>query len=86
VIGVQKLVDTYWIRFIDMDIECICRDKYGCPQECSKDCKEYIVKLTEIKRETFQSPVKELEQLEKEMKRTTTELKKSLNKLKGFKI
>lgn len=87
-IGVPRLIKKLWIKFDGMDIECICNEH---KRKCrDSQCKEYVVKFTEIERK------QELPKLDKEeralkkavdsLKQSETELVKSMKKFRRFKI
>lgn len=87
-IGAVKLIKKLWIKFNGMDIECVCEDHN---RKCrDKQCKEYVVKFTEIKRN------KKFLELDKEKQKVVdaimgltqsgTELSKTMRKFKRFKI
>lgn len=86
--GVQKLIKKLWVKFDGMDIDCMCNEH---TRKCrDKQCKEYVVKFTEIERK------RELPKLDKEeralkkavasLKQSETELVKSIKKFKRFRI
>jgi len=85
------LIKKLWVKFDGMDVDCVCDEHH---RKCvDKSCKEYVVKFTEIKRTEED---KELEKLEKnisrdgqllqkavkDLKKHSTELKKSIAKFK----
>jgi len=83
VIGVLKLIKKMWVKFDGMDVECICDEHH---RKCRDEgCKEYVVKFTEIERK-LDGDLEELrgkiKGLSKEVRRTTSELKRSINKFK----
>lgn len=81
-IGVQKLIDTYWVLFKEDDVECMCKGRKKCPKEKKPQCKEYVVKFIEVDR-TAEEAGKELK---KKIKISISELEKSFKKIKGFKL
>jgi hypothetical protein len=80
------------VRFEGMEIGCLC--EVGDPKCDCEDCKEYVVKFTEVKRSKPLEVVKkkasvlnsELKKVERELKRKTTELEKSLKSVKNFRL
>jgi len=90
-IGERTLIRKLWVKFEDMDVACVCEEHR---KKCKdKECKEYVVKFTEIKRaerdEELDRLEKELvqdgkliEKFAKDLKKHATELKKSINKFK----
>jgi len=89
--GEQTLIKKLWVKFDGMDVDCVCDEHH---RKCvDKECKEYVVKFTEIKRSETEKQLSKLEKdlikdgklMEKAAKRLnkqTTELKKSINKFK----
>jgi hypothetical protein len=86
-IGERTLIKKLWVKFDGMDIDCVCDEHH---RKCKdKACKEYVVKFTEIKRSKGAEQIKGLEKdgqlLEKavnDLKKYSTELKKSITKFK----
>lgn len=87
-IGVITLIKKLWVKFKDMDVECVCETH---DRKCrDEQCKEYVVKFTEIERQ------KQIPKLDKEeqkivdaikgLTRSGTELSKTMKKFKKFKI
>lgn len=85
-IGVQKLIDTYWVKFNDLDVECVCRGR-----DCGKDskCAEYVVKFIKINRK-LENSLKEIDSTIKKlntgMSKECDQLKRSITKIKGLKL
>lgn len=84
----MRLIKKLWVKFNDMAVECICEVH---DRKCrDKQCKEYVVKFTEIERQ------KEVLNLDKEgqkvidaikgLNKSGTELSKTMKKFKQFKI
>jgi len=85
------LIKKLWVKFEDMDVTCVCEEHR---RKCKdKECKEYVVKFTEIKRAERNEELdrlekdlvrdgKLIEKVTKDLKKRTTELKKSINKFK----
>ena len=86
-IGGQSLIDKYWLKFEGLDIKCLCKDKH-CVDNAG--CSEYIVKLMEVERPTLVEAIDNLNSTTKELvttiKKEGDELKKSIKKLKRFKL
>lgn len=86
-IGERTLIKKLWVKFEDMDVACVCDEHH---RKCKdKSCKEYVVKFTEIERSKIAEQMKGLEKdgqlLEKavnDLKKYSTELKKSITKFK----
>lgn len=90
VIGVLILIKKMWVKFDGMDVDCICDEHH---RKCRDDkCKEYIVKFTEIDRKeevpniNISKEEAELKRAVRKLKRSESELSKSINKFKGFKL
>lgn len=81
VTGVQKLIKKMWVKFDDMDVECICNyhERKCTSTEKRKGCKEYVVKFIEVERNELKD---DLEGVSKEIKKLDTELRKSINKFR----
>lgn len=85
-----------WVKFDEMYIECFCEEgDKDCPPEAKPKCKEYVVRFIEIERspeheercKAIKDAASRLEErLIKQRKKYETELKKSLRKMKKFKI
>lgn len=85
------MIKKLWVKFEDMDVTCVCEEHR---RKCKdKECKEYVVKFTEIKRAERNEELdrlekdlvrdgKLIEKVTKDLKKRTTELKKSINKFK----
>jgi len=91
-IGERILIKKLWAKFDHMDVVCFCEEH---DRRCKgdKECKEYVVKFTEIKRAEKNEELDKLEKdlardgrlIEKAAKnltRQTNELKKSIKKFK----
>lgn len=90
-IGERTLIKKLWVKFDGMDVACVCDEHH---RKCAdKDCKEYVVKFTEIKRSEEMSRFDKLEKdltkdsrlidkTTRNLKKQATELKKSINKFK----
>jgi hypothetical protein len=84
--------DKLWIKFDEnLDIECFCAyNNRRCPAEKRSGCGLYLAKfipVDEPKKQNTKSAVSNIEQkLKQEQRKFETELKKSIKKLKGFKI
>ena len=84
--GGLTLIKKLWVKFDDMDIICMCNeDKRKCRD---KDCKEYVVKFTEIKRKdkSLDKEVKGVVTAIKSLKKAETEVVKSMNKFRRLRI
>lgn len=86
-IGAPNLLDKYWVQFEGLNIKCLCKDKHCVDSDM---CREHIVKLIEIDRQDLPAIDKQLtntaSKLLTSIKKESNELKKSIKKLKGFKI
>ncbi len=82
------MIKKLWVKFNGMDIECVCEPH---DRKCrDKECKEYVVKFTEIERQ------KEIPKLDKEQQKVVdaikgltksgTELSKTMKKFKKFRL
>ena len=91
-IGDRILIKKLWAKFDHMDVVCFFEEH---DRRCKgdKECKEYVVKFTEVKREPVDIKVKTLgdslikdekllKKATKELQKQTNELKKSINKFK----
>ena len=81
------MIKKMWVKFNELDIQCICDYDYRkCKIDERDGCKEYIVKFTEIERTYNTSGIdevnKSLKVLNKEVKKIETELQKSIRKFK----
>jgi len=79
------MIYKYYINFDDEgEIECLCKFK----QDCGKQCKEYVVKLIPIERET-EGKAKELDKAMdktlKGVKKLGTELHRVISAARRFK-
>lgn len=88
VIGALILIKKMWVKFDGMNVECICNEHH---RKCrDSQCKEYIVKFTEIKRkEEIPNLNKEERALKKavdDLKKSETELIKSMKKFGKVRI
>lgn len=87
-IGAPTLIKKLWVKFNDMDIECFCEGNKQCSVHEKPECKEYVVKFTEIKRKIKDIKIdlskeeKALSDLTKQLGKKTTELTKSIKKFK----
>lgn len=73
------LIDIYWVKFEDGEIDCFCRqDRKKCPAEKIPLCKEYVLKFIKVERNIEDIMQEPMAQLKKKM----TELQKSINKFK----
>jgi DNA/RNA endonuclease G (NUC1) len=82
------LIKKLWVKFNDMDVECFCEDH---DRKCrDKQCKEYVVKFTEIERQKEVINLNKEEQMInnaiKKLKRSETELSKSIKKFGKIRI
>lgn len=80
------MIEVYWVKFKELDMECSCRDR-----KCGKDsnCTEYVVKFTEINREVedrLREMSKTLKDAERKLTSECNQLKRSINKTKGLKL
>lgn len=80
------MIKKVWAKFDGMDIACVCDEHH---RKCQKDeeCKEYVVKFTEIKRDEEQENLseeleKETKRFQREVSKFQSELTKSLKKFK----
>jgi NAD(P)H-hydrate repair Nnr-like enzyme with NAD(P)H-hydrate epimerase domain len=82
------MIKKLWVKFNGMDVECVCNENN---RKCrDKQCREYVVKFTEIKRQ------KEIPKLGKEqqkvidaikgLNKSGTELTKTMKKFRRFRI
>jgi len=76
-----------WIKFDEDNIKCFCNEnRKSCPPEGKPICKEYIVKLIEIKRKKEDIEFEKEEKLFKDavlkLKKQEMELRKSIRKFK----
>lgn len=84
--------DKLWIKFKDLDIECFCAyNDRRCTKDKRKGCGLYLVKFIQLDDEEQSEKLKKASssleaQFKKENKRFESELKKSIDKLKRFKI
>ncbi len=83
------MIRKLWVKFDEMEIECWCEEnRKQCSAQEKPECKEYVVKFTEIKRTikdvkiNLSAEEKALLNLTKQLKRKTTELTKSITKFK----
>lgn len=82
------MIKKLWVKFDDMNVVCVCNEH---DRECrAKRCKEYVVKFTEIQRKKETPRVDKEELLVRnairKLKRSETELSKSINKLGKLRI
>ncbi|RKZ10828.1 hypothetical protein DRQ25_01595 [Candidatus Fermentibacteria bacterium] len=86
------MIKQLLVKFKGMDVECFC--DINAPKCDCKDCKEYVVKFTEVKRtKTTKGPKKpskvadpDIAKLERQLKRSTSELERSLKNMKNIRI
>jgi hypothetical protein len=90
VIGAQTLIKKMWVKFDGMDVDCICDEHH---RKCRDEkCKEYVVKFTEVDRKKeipnidISREEADLRRAIRKLKKSETELSKSMRKFKGFKI
>jgi hypothetical protein len=84
--GGLTLIKKLWVKFDGMDIVCMCNEN---KRKCrDKDCKEYVVKFTEIKRKDkdLDKEVKDVVNAIKGLKKAETEVVKSMNKFRRLRI
>lgn len=85
-IGGPTLIKKLWVKFDGMDIVCMCNEH---KRKCrDKDCKEYVVKFTEIKRKDKirEKEVEDIVGAIKGLKKAETEVVKSMNKFRRLRI
>jgi len=91
VIGVQLLIKKLWVKFDEMNVACFCEeDRKKCVKEEKPECKEYVVKFIEVKRDATVEQIKEVMTREQKamkdivgkIKKYDSELKKSIRKFK----
>ena len=77
------MIKKLWVKFDGMEVGCICEPHR---RKCTdKQCKEYVVKFTEIDR--TQEPVKvNVDALNRSVKKFETEINKTTRKLKNIKL
>jgi predicted nuclease with TOPRIM domain len=69
-----------WVKFDGMEVACICDEHH---RKCrDTECKEYVVKFTEVVRSPAEEVQKEVNKLSSELSKLNTELKRSINKFK----
>lgn len=75
------MIDKFWIKFDELDIECFCREgAKKCPPEKKPVCKQYVVKFIEIERsDEFKEEIKAIK---KTAKKIESEISKAINKFK----
>lgn len=80
------MIKKLWVKFKfnGMDIECICNSNN---RKCrDKECKEYVVRFTEIERTRelpkFNKEEHQLKNAIRKLKKSETELSKSITKFK----
>ena len=87
-IGAIALIKKLWVKYNGMDVECFCEDH---DRKCrDKQCKEYVVKFTEIERQK-QISIADKEQQKvvdiiKGLTKSGTELTKTMKKFRKFRI
>ncbi len=80
------MIKKLWVKFDGMDIVCMCNEY---KQKCrDKDCKEYVVKFTEIKRKDkgLDKEIENVVDAIKGLKKAETEVVKSMNKFRRLRI
>lgn len=86
-IGRLKLIKKLWVKLDEMDIECFCNEnRKKCSAESKPVCKEYVVKLIEIKRTEqdieFEKEEKVFKDAVLKLKKQEAELRKTIRKFK----
>ena len=81
------MIKKLWVKFDEMDIECFCNEnRKKCPAESKPTCKEYVVKLIEIKRTeqdiNLEKEEKEFKVAVLKLKKQEAELRKTIRKFK----
>ncbi len=80
-----------WAEFDELNIKCFCEEnRKKCVKEEKPECKEYVVKFIEVKRNETVEQIKEVMTREQKamkdilakIKKHDTELKKSIRKFK----
>lgn len=80
-----------WVKFDGMDVACFCEDaRKKCVKEEKPECKEYVVKFIEIKRDTTVEQIKEvmtreqktMKEIVAKIKKYDSEFKKSIKKFR----
>ena len=85
------MIKKMWVKFDGMDVACFCEeDRKKCVKEEKPECKEYVVKFIEIKRDTTAEQIKEvmtreqkaMKKIVAKVKKYDSELKKSIRKFR----
>lgn len=88
--------DKFWIKFNDLDIECICAyDDIRCPKQKRGGCHLYLAKFIQLdeeekveeKRVELTDAGRKLEaQIKQRQEKFKSEVRRSLDKMRKFKI
>lgn len=85
------MIKKMWVKFDEMDVECLCEEsRKKCVKEEKPECKEYVVKFIEIKRNITAEKIQEvmtreqqaMKEIVAKVKKYDSELKKNIRKFK----
>jgi hypothetical protein len=85
------LIKKLWVKFDEMAVVCFCEEgRKKCVKEEKPECKEYVVKFIEVKREATVEQITEvmtreqkaMKEIIAKIKKHDSELKKSIRKFK----
>lgn len=85
------MIKKLWVKFDEMAVVCFCEEnRKKCTKEEKPECKEYVVKFVEIKRDNTERDIKlvltkearAMKELVGKVKKYDTELKKAVRKFK----